>query len=423
VNLQAGDLTYSNSTTLPFTLKNAQLVNGSLSVTVGGELLAQNVELQSNSAGYQITLQAGGDLIVDRVAAGYFAATAEDAAELWTQLGRTGTPQFTSASNVTLLATGQIRSAEPVDTAVDVIASQLTMRAGTGIGGLQIAVNELLEATTTSGEIRLRDLDGAAEVNPGILITKAITNNGSITISSANRLRVEQVSASGAGANIDLSNDQDALTVALTAGIATAISATGGVRLSTPADLTLDGQVTAGTYASFLAGGDFTPPQAGMNVSVSGALVFDIGGSLKLNGLLEATDFTFVSQGGNLSSTATIRGQGGVTVDEIALEAWGNRVVSGPAAGKYQFRSEANGQLYYATQGNFLSLLAAGGTPALFSIQGGQLVDVSGSAASLRVIPATISALQAVAEETGLYRMVGANGHVYFRSREATPTY
>jgi hypothetical protein len=53
-----------------------------------------------------------------------------------------------------------------------------------------------------------------------------------------------------------------------------------------------------------------------------------------VKGTLESLDrIEIVSHGGQISSSAVIRGKNGTHLPKLVIESWGNRVASGPAAG------------------------------------------------------------------------------------------
>lgn len=80
----------------------------------------------------------------------------------------------TSAGDISLTSTAGLVRENFADDGVDLVADRLTIRAATGITGLEVAVN-LLDVETTTGNIQLAESDGAIERTAGMQVLRAVT--------------------------------------------------------------------------------------------------------------------------------------------------------------------------------------------------------------------------------------------------------
>ena len=109
---------------------------------------ARRVDVLVTAVGYafvtrRVDVTAAGDILVRFASAGTY-LTAPDA---------TLTDDISSQGEITLTSTGGSISESFPDDGVDLVADRLTLRASTGITGLEIAANSL-DATTSGGDMR-----------------------------------------------------------------------------------------------------------------------------------------------------------------------------------------------------------------------------------------------------------------------------
>ncbi|MGV2341188.1 MAG UNVERIFIED_CONTAM: hypothetical protein LVR18_46775 [Planctomycetaceae bacterium] len=109
-------------------------------------------------------------------------------------------------SDVTLTAVGSITQSVD-DNSIDLIADNLTMTAGTGIGLMQIAANSL-DAQTTSGSITLVDADSQKEIAGGLTVTRAAAADA-VNITAAGNLSIVLATASAATGSVTLVSTAD----------------------------------------------------------------------------------------------------------------------------------------------------------------------------------------------------------------------
>jgi hypothetical protein len=110
---------------------------------------------------------------------------------------------LSSLGDVSLTSTGGRVYEVFVDDAVDVVADTLTVRASTGITGLETALNTL-DAKTTAGDLELSERDGYLEKTVGLdvlfaEITTPAVNSDDVTLTVQKELRVGRVAGTGTG--------------------------------------------------------------------------------------------------------------------------------------------------------------------------------------------------------------------------------
>ncbi|QJW84646.1 hypothetical protein HK414_15995 [Ramlibacter terrae] len=102
-------------------------------------------------------------------------------------------PEVSSSGDITLDSTEGRIVESFLDDGVDLVADVLTLRAKSGITGLEIAVNSL-DAATDGGDIVLSERDGLKEKSLGLDVLAAQTSLASgttlVSITAANDLRV-----------------------------------------------------------------------------------------------------------------------------------------------------------------------------------------------------------------------------------------
>ncbi|WP_043112627.1 hypothetical protein, partial [Pseudacidovorax intermedius] len=195
------------------TVQDVQIADGSFTLTGEGVVELVEVVLRTNKAGNDVKVDALQDLLVRHVSAGVHAATAADLPVVDGQAQQS----LSSAGLVTLISRQGAVAESFADAAVDVVAQRLTVRAATGIAGLEIAVNEL-DATTTGGDIALHDFDGVGEKYTGLTVVQALssvtagTGNTRVAIESEGSLLVD-VNGRMAGDTVSLTSHQGSVVV------------------------------------------------------------------------------------------------------------------------------------------------------------------------------------------------------------------
>jgi hypothetical protein len=184
--------TASASAARALVVKDTVIGKGDLVLDAAGAVELTSVVLAANSSSNKLDVTAGGDIVVRYASAGIYLASAADAPKkdlnndgdyLDTVAGVNETlSSASSAGNITLRAGGSITEGG-ADTDVDLIANRLTLTAGTGITGLELAINELY-AGSTAGDIIVSDTDGALESSAGMDVLRAAT----VKSASANTL-------------------------------------------------------------------------------------------------------------------------------------------------------------------------------------------------------------------------------------------
>ncbi|MEI7786714.1 MAG: hypothetical protein WCK08_20175, partial [Betaproteobacteria bacterium] len=162
---QAGHV-YVSQGTQTLKLNEVAIANGSFTLNAGGNVDLVDVRSRANTDAADITVTAAGDVMVRYVSAGIYAQDASDPvlfkADGITPVGYT---IIQSKGDVSLTSTGGRVYEVFVDDAVDVVADVLTVRASTGITGLELALNTL-DAQTSTGDITLSEQDSFLEKYP-----------------------------------------------------------------------------------------------------------------------------------------------------------------------------------------------------------------------------------------------------------------
>ena len=220
-------------------LNRLSTADGRIEVTAGGRMTAHDVVSVTDAAGNDIVLQStGGDIIVDRVAAG---------------AGVSG--------NVALTAAGSIAQHSPTDASADVIGNSVNLHAGQSIAAnapIQIEAN-LLNATAEAGDIRLATagdiMIGSMRAANGI----GIDAGGAINDDNDNATRIEArhlllsavdgIGTQGAAETRALDTSVDTLMAN--------VSEAGAIRINEASDLyVIDANTAAGDIEIQLATGD-----------------------------------------------------------------------------------------------------------------------------------------------------------------------
>ncbi|HND55260.1 MAG TPA: hypothetical protein PLV92_22755, partial [Pirellulaceae bacterium] len=197
VAYQPGDIVINHPSTETLTLVEVWVLDGSLIVNTGGDLIVKDARLLTPKTTNQVSLVAGGDVVIEKLWAGEYVADATAAADARTRLGLPAETKFSSVSDVSIVAGGSISGggSTDVDDEVDLVADQVTLRAHDSIGNFELAVNRIVDVTSTTGAIDLHDDDGFDEQSPGLALERAAAPAGAISISSAGTFLVGSVVA------------------------------------------------------------------------------------------------------------------------------------------------------------------------------------------------------------------------------------
>jgi len=337
-----GDVSITQQGTDPLTLTEVDVTDGSLTVNYqGGNVTLTDVRLSTNKDTNDISVTAGGDILVEFLSAGVYAATAEEVPEP-EEGAEAG---ITSLGDVTLTAGGRIYEAS--DEGVDLVADDLTLAAQTGITGFEIAVNELVSVSTAAGSIDLAESDGFGETTEGLTVTEASAANGSVTVSSENSMDVYQVIAGG---TVRLSSVNGNLTV-LAPNDGAAIQADDGVALSAGRVLQSYAFFTAPDLIDYRAGDYFDFDTAddestGLpSAMTADTIILHNGSTITLDATLTATDLIEIVSDTNVFISGGIVGP----VAEFIVTANGaNQVLSNAydeASGQSVETTEASGDI------------------------------------------------------------------------------
>ena len=297
----AGSVVISNDSDL--TVTDASTADGAIAITTGGNLIAESIESLTNRDTNDITLTStAGGIELGFLRAGDYAATQAESDAIRTLTDGGVLPSLTALGDVVLSAAGSIREVVDEDTAVDLIADELTLTATGDIVGIELAANTLLEARSTTGAIELTEADGFDEVRPGFTVLSAVTESDApVSISGGEVLIGKEAVAGG-----------------ITPGVVQVGGATSELSLeSTSGNLYIyPGSTVAVQQAiALLATGDVTteqlPPvdrieiRAGRAITVAGldrldltadTIILESGVSLIASGNLHANDLVRVDQ-------------------------------------------------------------------------------------------------------------------------------
>jgi len=332
--ISAGDVSLTQDGTSTLTL-TASVQDGSLTVNdPAGTVVLENAVLQTNDAANNVTVTAGGDILIDTLSAGMYYANAADIPPT----GTGATAGVHSAGDVTLTAGGQVTGFDE-DADIDLVANVLTINAQTGITGLELAVNEL-NAVTTTGSINLSDYDSAGETAPGLIVTAALAPAGSVTITAQGDLEIHDVVATGTGGTARLTSSNGGITI---------VQPNSGNAITISSGLVVSAAEMLQSYTFFQApdlleyhageGWDFNGAAAGDGLPTTltgGTIVLDDKAGLLINDPLTVNATTLELQSdANVYITADLLGAIG-TLDVTA---------SGTRAIATQYYDEATGQM------------------------------------------------------------------------------
>jgi len=351
-------------------LPDVSVLNGGFTLTAGGTVIAEKVELLTNAEANNISITTtAGNIVVGYVTAGVYESI---------QAGN----ETTSLGNVKLDAAGAISELAPEDGAVDAVGDLLRLYArGGGISGLEIAGNTL-DAYAASGSITLTESDGPDELSPGLEISLAYAASGNVTVTAAGDISFgARRYDSGLSSAQSLGWGYSAGTVTLesldgnilVSDGATGISSVSDLILTAAGDLVIAGPVSAANRLEFHAGHTFVTPALSSGFSAH-TVIIEAGSSLTVEGTIAATELIkLVSNGGNVTLAGDIVGLGGAPLERIILVARGNLITRGELSGYFAWAAEGT-RYYESTDGT------------LYTRVGGELVPVS-DPTSLRLTP------------------------------------
>ncbi|MFM8479548.1 MAG: hypothetical protein ACKOEO_27480, partial [Planctomycetaceae bacterium] len=312
-------INYSGPETL--ILRRVRVLEGSLIVNTPGDLVVLDARLLSTNSSYSVQMNAGGDVSIDYLSAGDYAATDAQAAEIRTARGLDADAPLTAVSSVTITAGGSIRQPGSGDATVDLIAETVRLQAGTGISRLNLAVNELISAASNSGSITLTDDDGVGELTLG-LIAGTLQAPGGVSLTAAGSLDVERASATAGGATVSLSAGAE-LTLAPATGQSVVLTSGGAISLMGD-NITWSGTSTAGGTVTANARNSLVVPFFSFSLT-AGGISLTAADDLVLDGAIATSGInTFTAVAGNLSMAADITARAGATISTLEFVAGHN---------------------------------------------------------------------------------------------------
>ena len=323
----AGDVTVNHIGSDPLTVY-VSTIDGSLTINTDGDLIVVDLRLLTNKAGHTVTLNAGGDVLIGKISAGEFAATADEADAIRVDSGLAAGALFTTLPGVAIKAGGAIREIGEGDAEIDIIAGTLTLEAVTGIGRLEVAVSELTKATTTTGSITLIDTDGAGELKQGLNLIEASAAAGGVTVTTTGPMRVGSVMAGGIGQNLVLTASGGAIEMQEHEEIISGLSSAGDIDLTAAGDISLLGGVTAAGSVTVTAAGGVRASASDFRWSAGGPLSIDAADRVVLGGAIAAVEsVSIVSEAGDIMAPVAFSAASG-TFTSFVLAAGGNLDVS-----------------------------------------------------------------------------------------------
>ncbi|MBT7863645.1 MAG: hypothetical protein HN712_25235, partial [Gemmatimonadetes bacterium] len=224
----SGDVVITQSGSGRLRVDDTEVADGAFTLnhSAGAADLAQ-VALLANDDIYDVVVSAGGDIRVGLVSTGPHYTDISDvpAPSLGAEAGVTihGDVSLTSGGKITELGN---------DAGADLIGDRLVLQAATGITRLEIAANELVSVTSTSGNVQLTELDGEGEKSVGLLVTLVEATAGSVTVQAHGLMTVANVVAGGVDSIVRLVSESGTLEILEPGtGQPEALQATGGYAL------------------------------------------------------------------------------------------------------------------------------------------------------------------------------------------------
>ena len=321
-----GDVDIDQTGSGTLTVTELTVADGSVAIDhPAGSIVLESVQLPTTKDANDLAVTAGANIQLGNVEASFNYETTAEA----------GDTVITSLGDVTLTAGGSI-SEHGDDVTVDLVADQLTLSAATGITGLEIAANELLSVTTTTGDISLTEYDGAGESQPGLKVTAVSADDGSVTISAAGALQAYRVVAGNSNTGlVTLESRTGNLLIGEFDGDGTTLIKPTSLSASQEAleygyGVSLSAAEMLDTYQFFDADGHLEYRAGGaFNFDLPDSLsadtiVLDSGPALKVEGTLTAADLVELSSDTNVYIVSgTIQSSGGGNVAVVQITARG----------------------------------------------------------------------------------------------------
>jgi len=356
----AGNVTVNQSGTQQLTVESVTVMDGSFTLTSAGTVDLASVVLSSNSADNDISVTStGGDILVRYINAGIYL---ENGASAGTVYNSDASVRYittvSSAGDIVLSATGKIAESF-TDDAVDLVANTVSLTAGTGILGLEIAVNTVTKAETTSGDIWLKDLDGYLEdpASRGLKVLSVKTATGgtsTVTIGAVNDLFVG-ASSIVRGDTIKLVSDAANIKVA-----GDVLVYTRGISFVTPHVLDLYEFFTAPELIEYRAGDYFqfnngTTKVIPVSSIAANTIIIETGDVISINGTLAAKDYLELNSARDVIVKGDIIAKDASVIGKVKIIAKGvwtiDTVVDVKNSGDRSTSTNASGYVYIQTTG------------------------------------------------------------------------
>ena len=329
---QVGNVTVTDTNPNGVNLTNVKVLAGTLTVTAAGNLTATSVisETDGNPNGspatsYPLSLTStNGNILVGYIQGGAY-------------------QNFYAANAVSLNAHGSISETTNAPTP-SLIADTLTLAAGTGINGLETAINTLASANTKNGSISIYNTVNSADSVRNLTVTSATaddaahTGSVSILIQTQGDLTADHESATGANSAVRLVSTNGNLTIPSINGV-TPISAAGISLIARPAYFT--GAIVIAPHS----GGDTITRTDGRNWVDDG---FAPGQKLTLTGTDQDNSYYIDSISGNVITLATANT---LTAETTTGTVTGTSVTN-TYTGNVTFARNATGDTITRTDGN-----------------------------------------------------------------------
>ncbi|HND54857.1 MAG TPA: hypothetical protein PLV92_20735, partial [Pirellulaceae bacterium] len=340
-----GDVAVHQSNTRKLTIADTRVMNGSLSVThPNGDVELAGAVVATNDDTHDITVVAGGDILVGFASAGEYYASAADVPAPTSG----AQPGATSRGDISLTAGGQIRASDS-PSAVMLVVDDLTVHAQTGISGLAVAANRLLDVSTATGSIELRDVDGQAETRRELIVESASAAGGSVTIVAQGYLDIRRVVATGVGGAARLQSTTGDVLIERP-GTGSAITVSSGIAVDAARGLQSYAFFTAPDLIEYRAGDyfdfDLTTSSLGIPSSLtSQSIVLERRSGLVIDQPLNVQAKRFeLSTDGNLFVRSDITG----SIDQVVMAARGTHPVLSQTynstTGQLEWVNEASGE-------------------------------------------------------------------------------
>ncbi|MBV5304621.1 MAG: hypothetical protein JZU70_10550 [Chlorobium sp.] len=361
----AGDVMVTQTGSQQLTVESVTVMDGSFTLTAAGTVDLASVVLSSNSIDNDITVTTtAGDILVRYINAGIYLDNPASLGTVYKSDGTVGTvTEVSSAGDIVLSATGKIAE-NFTDDAVDLIANTVTLTAGTGILGLEIAVNTVTKAETTAGDIWLKDFDGYLEnvKSKGLTVLSVKTATGgssTVTIGAVNDLFVVASSlvrgdtiklVSDAG-NVQVSKPTSGDSLVYTRGVSfNAKKVVDLYKFFNATDLI---EYRAGDYFQFNNGITITKVIPTANLTAN-TIIIETGDTISINGTLTARDYLELNSARDVIVKGNIVAMGS-EIGEVKIVARGEQTITTGVdvnnSGNRTTVDKASGYVYIQTTG------------------------------------------------------------------------